>query len=396
MREIVHWHENFFPVLGGGPAYIENLILNLDNGFRHKVVTDSLPGLPHRGIYAGRADVLRFPRLPVVPQAMALRKRALFLPLRILRELQALSSKFSYLRKARFDLLHVHGVVPYNGLLTISRLLKRNVFRRFLDFSTVRKPRILTLHNFLPGFTEDHYLLELYDHFIHQFDMIICVDEPIYEYCCRLNGLNGGIKVIRYIPNSVDTQRFFYVPHRRDPHLRIGFAGRATDTIDVEMINRFICHLPEGLHLRMAIAGDHRSIMIPGPMAPRVKIFEDLPQSEMPGFYQDVDVVFNPVLHEGITRVSMEAMSCGRPVIMYRTRTPRRFIQQRNSFIIERDYQELMELMRLLTKNPEMIENKGREACRTARDQFSNAAVLIEVRKAYDEVFTKGPVEVTT
>jgi glycosyltransferase involved in cell wall biosynthesis len=394
MREIVHWHENFFPIQGGGPAHIENLIHNLDGGLRHSVVTDALSGLPARDHFAGLAPVLRFPRLPLVPRALALRKRALFVPLLAFRELQTLSSKFSYLNKARFDLLHVHGVMPYNGLLTISRRLNRNVFRRFLNFSALKKPMILTLHNYLPGFTGDRYLLGLYDHFIRQFDMILCVDETIFDYCSLFEGDKGRMKDIRFIPNSIDTKRFSVAPHHDGPGLRVGLAGRASDTVDVEMINRLIAHLPGGTELRLAVAGDQGHIDASGPAAPRVRVFKGLSQEEMPGFYHGVDVVFNPVLHAGTTRVSMEAMSCGRPVIMYGISKPRYFLDDRNSFIIKRDFQELLDLLGRMTGEPEMIENKGLEARRTAEARFSNAALLPEVLKAYNDTLEKSPLGV--
>lgn len=48
-----------------------------------------------------------------------------------------------------------------------------------------------------------------------------------------------------------------------------------------------------------------------------IEVYKDFSQKEMPNFNNKLDLLINPILHNALTRVTMELMSCEVPVMMY-------------------------------------------------------------------------------
>ena len=388
MKEIIQWHENFYPTLGGGPAHLDNLISQLNATFKIKFITDYIQGTSPVDVYAENVDIYRFPPKPLIPPKW-LRKRYVSFPFGVVHELQTLRSKLKYLKKTHFDLLHVHGVALYRDILRLSTLLKKNIYQKMFNFSFIQKPKLLTLHNFFPGFTNDRTIIDIYNHYIHSFDNLICVDKQIYDYCVQYCQEGNSKKAIWFIPNSVDTKKFNYVPPRRSSKFKIGFVGRIANTVDVDMVNCLISHLPPGMEFSMAVTGDASLLKVPPSAEDGVKIIRDVPQQEMPSFYHQIDVLFNPVLHEGMTRVTLEAMACGRPVIMYKAASNRSCINEKNSFIIEKGFSALMTLLRLIANDYRQLEEMGKNASQFINEKLSNEVIIPQIEKIYNDLLEK-------
>jgi glycosyltransferase involved in cell wall biosynthesis len=388
MKEIIQWHENFYPTLGGGPAHLDNLISQLNTTFKFKLITDYVSGTSPVDVYAKNVGIYRFPPKPLIPPKW-LRKRYVSIPCGVIHELQTWASKLKYLKKTHFDLIHVHGVALHREILRLSRLLKKDIYQKLFNFSFIQKTKLLTLHNFFPGFTTEKTTIDIYNHYIDSFDNIICVDKQIYDYCVQHCQGGNSKKAIWFIPNSIDTKKFFYAHPQPSPKFKIGFVGRIANTVDVEMINSLLSRLPKEMEFFIAVTGDVRLINIPQSVEDRVKIIQDVPQQEMPSFYHQLDVLFNPVLHQGMTRAALEAMACGRPVIMYRMGNKRPYIDEKNAFIIDKDVSALMTLLRLIANDCRKLEEMGKNASQFINEKLSNEVIIPQIEKIYNDLLEK-------
>ena len=119
-----------------------------------------------------------------------------------------------------------------------------------------------------------------------------------------------------------------------------------------------------------------------------LKLLTNVPNDKMFQIYQNVDLVFNPVLHSGITRVSIEAMSLAKPVIMYQSEGRSHLLDNSNSFIVKSDVDEIISLFERLERNKSEIFEKGEKAKELFKTSFSNSVNMPKIKKIYEECLT--------
>lgn len=369
--------------IGGGSSHRLNIIENIHK-FHYVLLCNKCENKHTSLMYKSNIEIIQFPRW-IIPRSLSFpRKRIISYPARLINDFQTLYSKFSFLKNKNFNLLHAHGVAFYTAILQLNRLLKKNIYQKIVDFSFVKEPKLLTLHNFFPGFTKDTITVDAYNHYIDQFDNIICVDKHIYDYCSEYCEKRGYDKRIWFIPNSIDTKRFFYAPSRETGKFKVGFVGRLAGTVDLGMINQLLSRLPKEMVFYVAVTGDLSLIKVPKNIENRVNIFEDIPQFNMPKFYHSIDVLFNPILHKGITRVTLEAMACGRTVIMYKIGNKYPLIDGKTGYLADRDLDVIIKVLISIHNNPGILEQVGLNARKIVEEKFCNEAVIPKIKKIYN------------
>lgn len=381
MKTVLVWHENFYPKLGGGCSYIFNLVSSISD-YKYIILTNYIKGYPQKEVFSENAIIYRFPKKFMLNTKLS-QKRFISFPFRVINNFLCLYSKYKFLLR-EFDLFHLHGVVFYNALLRLNKVFKKEIYQKVVNFSFVKQPKLLTLHNFFPDFTDDRTVIDAYNHYIDQFDNIICVDKHIYEYCISYSKQKGYIKKIWFIPNSIDTVDFNYLPLQSTGKLKIGFAGRLADTVDLDMLNQALEKLPDNMEFYFAISGHEKLLKIPKSAEGRVKVYINQPQKEMPNFYHNIDILFNPVLHKGITRVTLEAMACGRPVIMYKICDRDPIIDNVSGFLVQKNLEEIIYLLNFINRNPKLLDNIGYEARHKIEENYSNNVLFPQIANIYE------------
>lgn len=384
MKKIIHWHENFYPIMGGCPAHIQNLVSNMNKEYRHEIITDYVKNYPKIEDLFYNARIHRLPAMFLFRKSGFFKKRVISYPCRVLNDLQRLKAKIKHIKKERYHILHVHGVVFYNALLKLNHIASKDIYQRIVDFSSVRGRKLLTLHNFFPDFTKDKIVIDAYNHYIDQFDNIICVDKHIYDYCVQYCKKKNYKKKIWFIPNSIDTEKFFYAAPKDTQRLRIGFVGRLARTVDSNMINQLIANLPKDMKFYIVVSGDLDLVKIPKYVEDRVKAFSIVPQPEMPEYYQNIDILFNPVVHKGVTRVTLEAMSCGRPVVMYKLGDRYPVVNGKTGYLIDQNIVAIIDILKNVSRKQNLLENLGLNARLIIEKEFSNKVVLPRIRSIYE------------
>jgi glycosyltransferase involved in cell wall biosynthesis len=106
----------------------------------------------------------------------------------------------------------------------------------------------------------------------------------------------------------------------------------------------------------------------------------------MPKFYHNVDIIFNPIIYKAVTFVTVEAMACGRPVIMYNNSERHIPVDGKTGFIIERDKKQLLNLIDYLQNNRTKLEEMGLQAFQTVQEKHTNEIMISKIEYIYNHL----------
>jgi glycosyltransferase involved in cell wall biosynthesis len=158
--------------------------------------------------------------------------------------------------------------------------------------------------------------------------------------------ISAGLDQVAYTPNGVDVEIFRPVkPVCHDGGLVVGYSGSLKHDWR-KGITEFIepaCK-KAGVELRKAMLADGHYIA----------------QTEMPMFYNEIDVYLCASSSEGFSLSVLEAAACGRPIVSTKVGGCEDLIQDGvNGFLVERDVDAMAEKLLLLKREPEKAKRMG-------------------------------------
>ena len=334
MKLIGQYYDGYYKASGGIETYITHITQNLDYEF--EIITDAIPGYSLIEKTSKRVAIKRFKPYnhALIPFRSIQNKKILF-PYRVLTDTMRMKNKHKYLKKANYDLIHFHGSGVGGAIAKLSYMLKSvKLIEKLTDFSYV-EPKILTVHGLSCLMTDEPLVKEQEMNFINQFENIICVDERLYNFLKE--NLENNAR-IWHVPNSVDTKRFKFTPlPQENKKLRVGFIGRLEKSRGISLLYDLINNLPSYVEVYVLGAGNSTDIERFKSRVDITKIhFEtNISYEEVHKFYRKFDVLLNPVIAEGISRVTLEAMSSGRPVIMLNRGNRYPVINEKTGYLIK-------------------------------------------------------------
>ncbi len=383
-KTIIQYNPRFYPIMGGGEVHVANIVKGLSD-YNFKIVTNALYGYPLVENFSQNVQILRF--LPndrnLIPFKTKSFNKALF-PYKLLSDIIRQKQKYSYLKNSSFDLLHIHGIGFESNFLKTDRILNCTMFTKLIDFSFIDIPKVITIHNLFSPFTQDKLSRKFEQHIINQFENIIVVDQNIKSYVEDYVDKTGQNKNIIFVPNSVDTQKFNVFNYVEDAKLKVGFIGRLEASRGLELLYKLIKNLPEYIELYIVGSGNenNRSKFEANIDVSKINYYTNLKNEDIPEFIGKIDILFNPVLAEGISRVSLEAMSCGKPVIMLDKGNRYPIIKNKTGYLIQTT-DELLQLLQYLQDNRSEIREVGKNARKIVENEFSNDFVIPKISKIY-------------
>lgn len=386
MSKILHYSPRFYPLLGGIETHVDTIVRNLPK-YQFEVLARGLSNEPTYVKYLQNTSIRRFypldywtsPPTTNMPWKVKLLHNAWADYSRTVRINR-------YIENSEFDLLHVHEIDIWN-LLRLDILLRSNVFTKLADklfnYSNTKRPVLLTKHYLHNGANSPRKFNEFENKFIEKFSDIICVDRHIYEYINE----NWDNKNIWYIPNSIDTEKFNFTQLPNEEKLNLGFIGRLDATKGIKIIKELVAKLPPYVRMHLVLSGNEKDIKYFSKTLDLAKndviIYSNVQNHLIPTILKNINILFNPVLIPSISRVTIEAMSCGRPVIMYNYGDRYPLVHKKNGFIIDKDANELLELLNYLNENRDLLETMGREARSVIKSEFSNEKKIVELNNIY-------------
>ena len=345
--KIIHYNPRFLPLIGGGEIYLKNIVDSLV-GYDYEIVTNAIVGEPLSESNDDNIQITRF--LPndrsLVPYNNGFISK-ISLPYRLLCDIIRIKNQLDYIRKSQFDIFQVHGIGFIGKFFRVDHYLGRLFFSKLLRFDVIKKPKILTVHNLFSRILDSQVARDYEKYIFQQFDNIICVDKHIETHIKNMFADSDSEKKIWYIPNSVDSNLFKYLPINPHVKTRLGFIGRLDSSRGYKYLIRLINKLPENLDLHIVGAGNEHTMNEMRQLVQFRKnmyLYENLPNQKLIEIFQNIDILFNPVIVEGISRITLESMSCGRPVIMLNIGDRAPIKNGINGFIINNE-EELLDLL---------------------------------------------------
>lgn len=375
------YNPRFSPLIGGGNLYFSNIIQSM-NDYMFEVVTNALPGYPLYEKFSNNAVINRF--LPydrnLIPFKPDIISKITF-PYRTYCNLIREKKKLEYLSKNNeLDMLHVSGIGFGSNLLWVDVKIKALFFTKIFRFYDISLPQVITMHNLFSPFSSNPVYANFQHFVIDQFENIICVDKNIEKYVTNYANSKNQDKNIWFIPNSVDVTKFPFSKIEPKKKLHIGFAGRFEYSRGIDFLQKLMKHLSDFCELHIT------SDPIQGYKNSNIHFHGVLPETEVPLFLRNIDILFNPVLAEGISRITLEAMSCGRPVIMLDKGDRYPTINGKTGYLIKEDINELLSLLEYINENRNELETLGKNARKIVEEEFSNEVIIPKIKKIYEDL----------
>jgi len=281
------------------------------------------------------------------------------------------------------DLVHFHGMglgESLRRLLSVDEFAKR--WQPLPSFLPDQVPKIVTVHGLYWG--SNSGLAEAQRRYLSCFDTLVCVDRPLLSQVANLVGQGRSIL---YIPNSIDVTRFRPLPRPPGSELRVGFVGRLEASRGIDVIKEVAAHLPHGVRLQLAVSGSHEEYQRFSKFLEHrgVHCLVNVPQTEMPSFYAGIDLLLNPVRVPGISRATLEAMACGRPVAMFRDDSRYPVRDGINGFLLNSD-ENIAAFLGSLIGQHDRLARFGECARKAIESEFSNEKVLPRIFALYQSL----------
>lgn len=396
--KILQFVPNFLPFLGG--TEMNTYVFAKHSKHKHFVLTDQLPNTPH---YENIEGITVY-RIGPVKKNYKLRLYA------YLAEAARELNKLVKYHNIDFDIMHLHGCTNFPSLLVdLDGVLGYTVFKKLMVGRFHKKPIILTLHStpshdfpwrepflhnpFLsPKFRKSWIGLESY--FRTRVEVIVCVDRYM---ATLMNSFPGNAKVV-HIPSGTDVEIFKPVEKSKaiqllpegvkeklesnSSNFLILYVGRFRFEKGTHFLQPFAKMLPPDMKLVVAGQGDLRLL---GKMENMVYV-GSIKNESLPALMNSCDAVFNPVLFVGTSRVTFEAMACGKPVVMFGGVDRYPFIHQKNGFAVPNVNEAVKTMVRL--KNDSDLYNRiSLEGLKTAQENSVQKLAKI-VDSLYEEIAT--------
>ena len=275
-------------------------------------------------------------------------------------------------RGQRFDAMHLHVGLEVENLMRVGRRFHLkglwNVARWLSDFHWTNRPVLFTDHSLFTRRSDLGFPNPL-----HEADMsvtlaqdnVICVEREGQAYLSSHDSRMGVVRRSWYVPNGIDTERFAFKPLESRKALRIGYVGRIFRAGESRTFLPLLAsRLPEDVELHLAVSSrqtgtEVRDLWFAGS---RVSIERNVPNREMPRFYWSVDLVVNPMIWAALGRTTLEAMSCGRPVLMFGN-TDRHPVTEATGYLAAvDDVESVLKLLNRLRDARDELALRGRNA----------------------------------
>jgi len=380
---------NFYPKAGGVESHLIELLRSL-RGVKFSVLTNWRPGIekayslfPDVDFYFGWPADRPIRRWFVWSRIAMAPYRGLRASLEILRTL----NRRNWLRRIDADIFHFHHIDLDQADRIASRLGMARALPRWYRWATEpaddEAKTLLTDHTVFTA-PEETVPEGAKRALLETFANVVSVDAESFEVVKAFQRGRGGRAW--FIPNSVDTNRFRN--HEQNHHgFVVGYAARAGKSGD-DLLESLIRRLGTEVRWRFALAGEEHDVRT-APMlkaAPRGDLCFNLSYLQMQEFYPTLDLLVNPFPGEGVGRTTLEAMSCGVPVIGVGTGDKYPIINGKTGYLLPPDPDLVAHTIQELVRSPEVLSEMGRQARSLIVSEFSNDVVLPKLRSVYGEL----------
>jgi glycosyltransferase involved in cell wall biosynthesis len=294
-----------------------------------------------------------------------------------LRKLTFLKTIYNSIKRENVSLIHVHGFYLLLQCLLPAKLAGvKIVYTEHANFTIRRFKKYSLLASFFP-------------HFV---DRMTTVSSHLKNYF--VNGLRVPSSKIEVIYNGVDLNKFKYVhdslPRTDNNIVQIGTVGRLSEPKDHKTLLKalkIVNEIRDDFHLTIVGDGELRPFFEKTVKEMKIENHVSLlgSRDDIPQILSTFDIFVLSSKREGLPIALLEAMACGKPVIVTKVGgIPEVIIDGNNGILVDPENPgSLAEKMGQLLSNSFLREKLAKEAYNTVEASFS----LEKMMRSYQDLF---------
>lgn len=385
MSLIYQFYNGYYHASGGIETHITDIVSNL-RSYDFEIITDAFPYLSCIDKISPNITVRRI--MPVnndIDSSISFKNNKILFPYRFIKDIIRANNKRKYLKETEYDLLHIHGMNTGDSVLRLSFIMRNDsLIKYYTDFSFIKKPKLLTIHGLSSLIIDNKFIKKIEIDYLKQFQNIVCVDKKLFNY---VSGEVGSEVLLNYIPNSVNCDRFKFSGLSDKDRLQIGFIGRLERSRGVDYLFNLLKNKNKKIGYHVIGSGNYKEIkrFLSRVDARAINFCTNVQYDSIPCHIQKFDVLFNPVIAEGISRVTLEAMACGRPVIMLDKGDRYPVIHGKTGYLFKTT-NDLTELIDYLADNKKVLSKIGEAARKIVETEYSNEIILPQIDNLYKKL----------
>lgn len=295
-----------------------------------------------------------------------------------------------------FDLLHIQGPTILHEILRFDSIIKFRVLSPMISFWDLEMPMVLTLHglyahiirsyaNIIPKHHPLHkYEAALIKEFLRRGIPIICVDKYICRYISNVMNESANCT---YIPNSVDLTVF--TPQKMPAlhgELIAGYIGRPDLVRGFDLIMKLAEKPPLGIKIMCVVPDLSEALASRLSRKSNVQVMIGLSNEQIPIPLKNMHVLLNPLKIEGISRITLEAMACGRPVIMTDIGDRYPVVHGETGFLFDGTIESLLGLLSEIRSGRYDLDTMGRKSIEVVENEFSHEVIMPKLANIYERL----------
>jgi len=423
---IANYYPLFLPYLGG----VEHNIYYFAkySKYKHIVITDLLPNTKLREqIYMDANKTIQVYR---VPPSRILCRGKFCTGLDYVLDVPRDFLKFVYTLSLQYDVFHLRAPWIHPRIFNIiDNMLSKSFFKLCTAWRFNKKPMVTTFHalpeldfplhdnlsvpNPIPRraiIRGTKSFLNYYSYITQKSKVIIVVDLHMFIYLKSL----AKSKPILHIPSGIDTNIF--KPLEKKYALKALLDNLSLNEETAHKLENIVNSLPtvlyvgrfgyeKGTHIVLKLVpklAKKYGFLIAGHGGVFEKYFEALdtrmknvvylgkvPNNLLQYLYNVAYIVINPVLWHGISRITLEAMACGKPTIMVNGSRIRYTLINRFNGYVAKNILEIPIFIDEILKREEMYQYISRNALETAQ-KFSVNKLAEIVDAVYESAYEEN------
>lgn len=377
---VVHFSDAFFPTIGGVQTHISSLVDYLKND-EFTIITDALKDEKDEEQFSDNCRIIRFGPHNVISDM----GNKLLFPQRLAASRTRHKKKIDWINGSKTEVVHVHGFNIGMDTFKLDRYLNKRSFSKSISFDELKKPALLTMHGLISPYNDSKVYAEFEKELVSRFSEVICVDRSIYDFVNEL----GTESNIHFIPNSIDTDGFKFQPLPDFKELKVTYIGRPDPFRGFDLIRGLAKQIPNGIKLNLVIATDSSK-----PLGIESKkdltILTDLDQDSVAKEIASSHLILNPLRIPVISRVALEAMAIGRPVVTTPLGEVGPISNDKTGFIAQDNVIAIRKFLAEISKDKSRIEEVGKKASEKVNKEYSHKVIIPKIKKLYKKTQDGG------
>ena len=374
--KVAHFSDRFYPSFGGIQVHIEAIIEYMKD-LEFTIITDHLKATTEKERFSPNCKIIRFKPRSIISNTM----NKFYFPQRIQATRKRHKKKIDWLNSSDLDIVHVHGPAIGMDIHKIDGILGKQLLSKPIEFSELKKPKIMTMHGLFSPYKQSKFFLEFEKRFLSDFKTIICVDKSICQYSKSI-AKSGKF---HFIPNSVDTDKFKFTQIKIEDDINIGYIGRPDPYRGYEMVQKLGKNLPKGHTLTLIIA-DPLEKPTGLKESKKIKVHYNLKQDDIITHLKKMDLVLNPLRIPVISRVTLESLAIGRPIITTNKANIHPIINEETGFVIRNRLDDLIRLLKKIKAGKYDLSKIGKKGHEIVNKEFSHKIIMPKIQKIYERV----------